>query len=126
MQPSNAPANKDQIAIAAWLIICCIVIFGMIVLGGVTRLTGSGLSMVEWEPVLGILPPLNQAEWQETFLLYQQYPEYKLKNLMGDRFELDFRRAFRPPGGGRQGGDRGPGGGNRRPQGGDRPARPRA
>jgi cytochrome c oxidase assembly protein subunit 15 len=67
-------------AIAIWLLICCITIFGMIVLGGITRLTGSGLSMVEWAPVLGILPPLNQAEWQETFLLYQQYPEYKLKN----------------------------------------------
>lgn len=52
----------------------------MIVLGGVTRLTGSGLSMVEWEPIMGILPPLGQAEWEETFLLYQQYPEFKLIN----------------------------------------------
>ncbi len=52
----------------------------MIVLGGVTRLTGSGLSMVQWQPIMGILPPLNQAEWQETFLLYQQFPEYKIKN----------------------------------------------
>jgi len=52
----------------------------MIILGGVTRLTGSGLSMVEWAPIMGILPPLNQAEWQETFLLYQQFPEYQLKN----------------------------------------------
>ncbi|NOQ89152.1 MAG: heme A synthase [Gammaproteobacteria bacterium] len=52
----------------------------MIILGGVTRLTGSGLSMVEWAPIMGILPPLNQTEWQETFLLYQQFPEYQLKN----------------------------------------------
>ncbi|MCP4009119.1 MAG: heme A synthase [Proteobacteria bacterium] len=52
----------------------------MIVLGGVTRLTGSGLSMVQWEPIMGILPPLNQAQWQETFLLYQQFPEYQQKN----------------------------------------------
>ncbi len=52
----------------------------MIILGGVTRLTGSGLSMVEWAPILGILPPLNQDEWQKTFLLYQQFPEYQLKN----------------------------------------------
>jgi cytochrome c oxidase assembly protein subunit 15 len=52
----------------------------MIILGGVTRLTGSGLSMVQWEPIMGILPPLSQAEWEETFLLYQQFPEYKLKN----------------------------------------------
>jgi len=52
----------------------------MVVLGGVTRLTGSGLSMVEWEPLMGVLPPLDQAEWEETFRLYQQYPEYLLKN----------------------------------------------
>lgn len=52
----------------------------MIILGGVTRLTGSGLSIVEWAPIMGILPPLNQAEWQDTFQLYQQFPEYQLKN----------------------------------------------
>ena len=52
----------------------------MIILGGVTRLTGSGLSMVEWAPIMGILPPLNTSEWEKTFLLYQQYPEYQLKN----------------------------------------------
>ncbi len=52
----------------------------MTILGGVTRLTGSGLSMVEWEPILGILPPLTPTEWEETFYLYQQFPEYKLKN----------------------------------------------
>jgi len=72
--------SKDHKAIAFWLLICCATIFGMIILGGVTRLTGSGLSMVEWAPILGILPPLNQAEWQESFQLYQQFPEYNLKN----------------------------------------------
>ena len=71
---------KDQKAIAIWLLICCATIFAMVVLGGVTRLTGSGLSMVQWEPIMGILPPLGQLEWQETFRLYQQYPEYKIKN----------------------------------------------
>ena len=72
--------NTDQKAIAIWLLVCCATIFGMIILGGVTRLTGSGLSMVQWEPIMGILPPLNQTEWQESFLLYQQFPEYQLKN----------------------------------------------
>ena len=72
--------SKDHRSIAIWLLVCCAVIFGMIILGGVTRLTGSGLSMVEWAPIMGILPPLNQAEWQETFKLYQQFPEYQLKN----------------------------------------------
>lgn len=73
-------SNADQRAIAIWLLACCATIFGMIILGGVTRLTGSGLSMVQWAPIMGTLPPLNQAEWQEAFLLYQQYPEYQLKN----------------------------------------------
>ncbi len=67
--------------IAGWLLLCCAVIFSMMILGAVTRLTGSGLSMVQWEPIMGVLPPLDQAEWEETFRLYQQFPEYKLKNL---------------------------------------------
>lgn len=74
-------SSNDQKAIAIWLLICCATIFAMVILGGVTRLTGSGLSMVQWEPIMGILPPLSQAEWQETFRLYQQFPEYKIKNL---------------------------------------------
>jgi cytochrome c oxidase assembly protein subunit 15 len=72
--------NTNNKHIAIWLLVCCATIFAMIILGGVTRLTGSGLSMVQWEPIMGVLPPLNQAEWEETFLLYQQFPEYKLKN----------------------------------------------
>ena len=81
LQDSNTTSNHtDNRSIAIWLLICCATIFGMIVLGGVTRLTGSGLSMVEWAPIMGILPPLNEAEWQQAFLLYQQYPEYQLKN----------------------------------------------
>lgn len=77
MSPS---LNTNRKHIAIWLLVCCATIYAMIILGGVTRLTGSGLSMVQWEPVMGVLPPLNQAEWEEAFLLYQQFPEYKLKN----------------------------------------------
>ncbi len=83
-QPSatvtNTLNNSNQKAIAIWLLVCCATIFGMIILGGVTRLTGSGLSMVEWAPIMGTLPPLNQTEWQDAFSLYQQFPEYQLKN----------------------------------------------
>ena len=80
MDLSQSHMQMNQKPIAIWLFICCATVFAMIVLGGVTRLTGSGLSMVEWEPIMGILPPLNQTQWEETFLLYQQFPEYKLKN----------------------------------------------
>ncbi|MEN8206343.1 MAG: COX15/CtaA family protein [Pseudomonadota bacterium] len=67
--------------IAAWLFVCCLMVYAMVILGGVTRLTGSGLSMVEWDPVFGILPPLDQAGWEETFGLYQQSPEYQKINV---------------------------------------------
>lgn len=74
----NTTANQRPVSI--WLFFCCVAIFGMVMLGGVTRLTGSGLSMVQWEPITGVLPPLNQTEWQEVFELYQQSPEYIKKN----------------------------------------------
>ena len=54
-------------------------ILGMILLGGVTRLTESGLSMVDWRPIMGI-PPLTEAQWLDTFAAYQQYPEYQKIN----------------------------------------------
>jgi len=75
---------RDERSIAIWLLICCATIFGMVVLGGVTRLTGSGLSMVQWAPIMGVLPPMGEAEWQETFALYKQFPEYQKKNMHMD------------------------------------------
>jgi cytochrome c oxidase assembly protein subunit 15 len=66
--------------VAAWLLICCGLVFGMVVLGGVTRLTGSGLSMVDWRPLMGWLPPLTAEDWQRTFELYQQSPEFEKVN----------------------------------------------
>ncbi|MDH5387554.1 MAG: COX15/CtaA family protein [Gammaproteobacteria bacterium] len=79
MTQSFSTPDSDK-SIAIWLLICCATVFGMVVLGGVTRLTGSGLSMVQWAPIMGILPPLNQEAWQETFNLYQQFPEFQIKN----------------------------------------------
>ena len=52
----------------------------MVLVGGVTRLTGSGLSMVDWQPIMGVLPPLDEGDWQALFLAYQQFPEYQLYN----------------------------------------------
>jgi cytochrome c oxidase assembly protein subunit 15 len=62
--------------VAVWLLICCALVFAMVVLGGVTRLTGSGLSMVDWRPIMGVLPPISAEQWQQTFELYQQSPEF--------------------------------------------------
>lgn len=64
--------------IQTWLFCLASLIVGMIVLGGYTRLSGSGLSMTRWEPISGIIPPLNQKAWQKEFDKYKQYPEYKV------------------------------------------------
>ena len=74
------PQQNSNRAIAIWLLVVAALIFSMVVLGGVTRLTRSGLSMVEWSPVMGVVPPLSQAQWQETFDKYKQFPEYKKIN----------------------------------------------
>ena len=62
---------------AAWLFFCCGLIFLMVVVGGVTRLTLSGLSITEWKPVVGIVPPLSAADWAAEFAKYRQIPEYR-------------------------------------------------
>jgi len=67
--------NKDK-QIAFWLFCIAAMVFAMVVLGGLTRLTGSGLSMVDWKPVTGWLPPLSIVQWQAVFELYQQSPQY--------------------------------------------------
>jgi cytochrome c oxidase assembly protein subunit 15 len=72
--------HRNDRQIGLWLLVCCTMICAMVILGGVTRLTGSGLSMVEWDPIFGVVPPLNQPEWQEVFELYQQSPEFQKIN----------------------------------------------
>ncbi len=71
---------KDRRQVAAWLFVCALLVFAMVVVGGVTRLTHSGLSMVEWQPLVGAVPPLSQADWQALFEKYQQTPEFKQVN----------------------------------------------
>lgn len=63
-----------------WLIAGALLVAGMVVIGGITRLTNSGLSMVEWKLIMGAIPPRTEAEWQETFAKYQQFPEYQKLN----------------------------------------------
>ena len=72
--------RKRPTAVALWLFGLCFMIFVMVSLGGATRLTGSGLSIMEWAPIMGTLPPLSDAEWQRLFTLYQQVPQYSLVN----------------------------------------------
>jgi len=75
MNTSNNSQSTNR-AVATWLLVCCAMVFAMVVLGGVTRLTGSGLSMAEWRPIMGTLPPLDAAEWQRVFEIYKQTPEF--------------------------------------------------
>ncbi|HZH67881.1 MAG TPA: COX15/CtaA family protein [Chitinophagales bacterium] len=67
-------------SVRVWLIVGLVMVFLQILIGGVTRLTGSGLSITEWNVVLGIFPPMNAAEWNEAFHKYQQIDQYKLVN----------------------------------------------
>ncbi|MFC7050417.1 COX15/CtaA family protein [Emcibacter nanhaiensis] len=76
----NEQDKKNNRQIAFWLFSVCALIFLMIVVGGITRLTESGLSMVDWHPIHGVVPPLNEVEWQEEFNAYKQYPEYQKVN----------------------------------------------
>ena len=73
------PSASDR-RVAWWLFACCALVFAMVVVGGVTRLTHSGLSIVEWQPIVGTLPPLSDADWQQAFGKYQLTPEYQQVN----------------------------------------------
>ena len=70
----------DGYAVRVWLFGLCVLIFAMIIVGGATRLTDSGLSITEWKPILGIVPPLGEGAWAEAFAKYRQIPEYELVN----------------------------------------------
>jgi hypothetical protein len=74
---AKAPGVASK-GVGNWLIGCGILVIGVVVVGGVTRLTESGLSITEWRPVTGILPPLNPQEWEEEFNKYKLTPEFKL------------------------------------------------
>ncbi len=69
-----------QKPIAIWLLICCALVFAMVVVGGVTRLTNSGLSIVEWQPIIGTMPPITQSDWDELLEKYRATPQYQKVN----------------------------------------------
>ena len=64
--------------VALWLLVCCFMVFATALLGAITRLTESGLSITDWAPVTGALPPLDRAGWNKAFVAYQQIPQYQL------------------------------------------------
>ncbi len=77
---SAAEAASGNRAVELWLWSVAALVFAMIVVGGATRLTDSGLSITEWKPILGAIPPLSDADWQVAFEKYKQIPEYHLVN----------------------------------------------
>ena len=72
--PANAPSLRP---VAVWLWVLAAMIVVQVALGGITRLTDSGLSITEWKPLLGVLPPLDEASWQDAFAKYQQIPQFR-------------------------------------------------
>lgn len=77
---ADLPARPSARPIAHWLLFCAGMVFAMAVIGAITRLTESGLSMVEWKPLIGVLPPMTAAEWERVFALYRETPEYRIMN----------------------------------------------
>jgi cytochrome c oxidase assembly protein subunit 15 len=83
--------QRDRRLVRWWLYVVALMIVGIVVVGGATRLTHSGLSITEWKPIHGVIPPLNDAEWQEEFAKYQQIPEFRLRT---DMTLADFQGIF--------------------------------
>lgn len=84
--------ESERRRVATWLLVCAALVFLLVLVGGVTRLTRSGLSIVEWQPLVGVLPPLSEADWQALFAQYRASPEYRLVNAGMDL--EGFRRIF--------------------------------
>ena len=78
-RPASSPAARP-LALVRWLLLVAVLVVAIVAVGGITRLTESGLSITEWKPVTGTLPPLSDAQWQAEFTAYQQIPQYTQVN----------------------------------------------
>ena len=72
--------QRNRLYVRVWLYVVLVVLLALFLVGGATRLTGSGLSITEWKPIHGVIPPLNEAEWQEEFEKYRRIPQYEQIN----------------------------------------------
>jgi cytochrome c oxidase assembly protein subunit 15 len=88
----RAASRRGRRPVAAWLFVVAGMTLAMIGLGGATRLTGSGLSIMEWAPIMGAVPPMSEAEWHRLFDLYKRIPQFALIN--SDFQMADFQRIF--------------------------------
>ncbi|MDR3493475.1 MAG: COX15/CtaA family protein [Ancalomicrobiaceae bacterium] len=77
---SDHPARTGRGWVIAWLWLIAALVFAMVVVGGATRLTGSGLSITEWNPIMGALPPLSEADWLAVFAKYKAIPQFAIAN----------------------------------------------
>ena len=80
LEAAHRADPREAAGLRAWLFAVAALVFLMVSVGGATRLTGSGLSITEWQPIVGILPPLSQADWLEMFAKYRQIPQYQHVN----------------------------------------------
>lgn len=80
VMPDIGSVQRNRTLIRWWLYVICLLVLSMVVVGGATRLTESGLSITEWKPIHGVIPPLNEKEWLEEFDKYKQIPEYQQIN----------------------------------------------
>jgi heme a synthase len=79
-RPIRTEGREISRAAAVWLVAVAALILAMIIVGGATRATGSGLSITQWKPVSGVIPPLSRQDWDRLFALYQAIPQYRLVN----------------------------------------------
>lgn len=94
-QAGSRPVSQGQpLSIARWLLGVALLIFAIVVVGGITRLTESGLSITEWKPIAGALPPLSEEAWQSEFEKYQQIPEYTEINGPSGMTLADFKSIY--------------------------------
>ena len=98
--PQTAPADRPcadavrPLALANWLFVVAALIALIVVVGGITRLTESGLSIVEWKPVTGFIPPLSEAQWQAEFEAYQRIPQYTEVNGPAGMTLTEYKRIY--------------------------------